>query len=98
MNLNYSDDISTMTAFILVSCIILFFSFLVIEYGVLNSYGCGIIFPLELNDLDDLNYLNTDGKLYIFNKEPLNPENYCIENALSSNNSSEVNSLFISTI
>lgn len=62
----------------------------ILDYGVLHSWRCKHIFPLNSNDLDDINYLHTNGKLYMIDKEPLDLEKYCVENVLTPNGSTAV--------
>lgn len=45
---------------------------------------------MNSNDPDDINYLHTNGKLYMIDKEPLDLEKYCVENILTPNGSTAV--------
>lgn len=57
---------------------------------MLESWKCRKTFKLNKYDPDDLHYLHKNGMLYVIDQEPYDPDNYCIENILTPNGSTEV--------
>lgn len=57
---------------------------------MLQSWECAKLYRLDPKRKDDLNYLHSDGKLYMVDKDPYDQNHYCLENINTASGTIEV--------